>query len=169
MAVKLRDLGLAIKRLQMRHHRSVDASLAPLGITLVQWDALRHIANNPGASSHQLAELTFQTDQAFGTLSSRLLERGLIERQVGPGRAIRHHLSPTGADLMKKGAAIVDEVLRASFASLTQADVELLYRLVVRVLESPLAVDTRPPAQHEERPSGRPARPARRSSQHRKG
>ncbi|XXX82743.1 MarR family winged helix-turn-helix transcriptional regulator [Sorangium sp. So ce134] len=143
--------------------------MAPLGVTLVQWDALCHIANNPGASSHQLAELTFQTDQAFGTLSSRLLERGFIERQVGPGRAIRHHLSPTGADLMKTGAAVVDEVLRASFASLTQADVELLYRLVARVLESPLAVGTTPPEQREESPSRRPPRPARSSSQRRRG
>ncbi|WP_437332517.1 hypothetical protein [Sorangium sp. So ce394] len=70
---------------------------------------------------------------------------------------------------MKKGAAVVDRVLRASFASLTPADVELLYRLVVRVLESPLALDTTPPEQHEERPSGRPARPARRSRQRRSG
>ncbi|WP_437666912.1 hypothetical protein [Sorangium sp. So ce1182] len=70
---------------------------------------------------------------------------------------------------MKRGTAVVDEVLRASFASLTQADAELLYRLVVRVLESPLAVGATPPEQHEERPSSRPARPARRPSQSRNG
>ena len=65
----LQELGLSVKRLQMRHHRAIDAALSPLGISLVQWDALRHLDQNPGASLHDLAQLTFQSDQSFGTLA----------------------------------------------------------------------------------------------------
>src|SRR4249920_3087110 len=94
MTVELQDLALAVKRLQHRHHRSLDARLAPLGTTLVQWDALRAISQHLNASSHRLAQLTFQTDQSFGALAGRLEARGLIERAAGPGRALRHRLTP---------------------------------------------------------------------------
>ena len=79
MTDSLQDLALMVKRLQMRHHRGANEALGPLGISLVQWDALRHLHRNPGASLHDLAVLTFQTDQSFGTLATRLITRGLIE------------------------------------------------------------------------------------------
>ena len=139
MSAKLRALGQVIKRVQHRHHHTLDARLAPLGITLVQWDALRHIDQEPGASAHKLAQLTFQTDQAFGSLSNRLLERGLIERRTGAGRAIRHHLSPAGAGLLGEANAAVDALLHASFAALTADEVDVLQGLLARVLAAPLA------------------------------
>ena len=61
MPRSLQDVGLAVKRLQARHHRALDARLSSLGISLVQWDALRHLARNPDASLHDLARLTFQS------------------------------------------------------------------------------------------------------------
>jgi len=78
------EIGLSVKRLQMRHHRVVNERLAPLEISIVQWDALRHLHENPEASLHDLAQLTFQTDQSFGTLAMRMIDRGLIERVPGP-------------------------------------------------------------------------------------
>jgi DNA-binding MarR family transcriptional regulator len=139
MAAKLRDVGLAIKRVQHRHHRALDARLAPHGVTLVQWDALCHISANPGASAHQLAQLTFQTDQAFGTLATRLVERGLIERREGDGRAIRHHLTREGETLMKQSTPVVERVLSESFSALSAHELEVLHKLVARVLETPLS------------------------------
>jgi DNA-binding MarR family transcriptional regulator len=93
------EIGLSVKRLQMRHHRTANERLAPLGISIVQWDALRHLHDNPEASLHDLAQLTFQTDQSFGTLATRMIDRGLIERVPGPGRAVRHRLTAKGQDL----------------------------------------------------------------------
>src|SRR3546814_13961680 len=69
--------------LQYRNHRTIDSILAPLGTTLVQWDALRAIGRNPDSSSHQLAQLTFQTDQSFGALANRLVKQRSEERGVG--------------------------------------------------------------------------------------
>ena len=115
----LRDIGRSVKRLQMRHHRALNAGLARLDISIVQWDALRHLDENPGASLHALAQLTFQSDQAFGTLATRMIERGLIERLEGPGRAVRHRLTDEGRKLRRAGDKIVDRVLTESFAALS--------------------------------------------------
>jgi DNA-binding MarR family transcriptional regulator len=137
MASPLPTAGLSVKRLQMRHHRALNAGLAPLGVSLVQWDALRHLDENPGASLHDLALLTFQSDQAFGTLAGRMIQRGLIERVPGPGRAVRHRLTDKGRSLRNEGDAIYARVIQESFAALTPAELATLDGLLARVLDQP--------------------------------
>ena len=133
----LQDIGLSVKRLQMRHHRALNAALAALDISLVQWDALRHLDQNPGASLHDLAQLTFQSDQSFGALAGRLIDRGLIERVPGPGRAVRHRLTDKGRALRRAGDQIVDQVFTASFAPLTPTQLASFDTLLARLLSSP--------------------------------
>ena len=134
MVVALEDLALAVKRLQYRHHRTLDARLSPLGISLVQWDALRAISRHPNVSAHRLAQLTFQTDQSFGALAVRLEARGWIERITGPGRAIRHRLTPGGETLLREGQAVYNEVIAASFSPLSPVERDTLYDLLGRLL-----------------------------------
>ncbi|MCW2855890.1 MAG: hypothetical protein JWR52_1505 [Marmoricola sp.] len=114
----------------------MDARLSRLGLSLVQWDALRHLSASPDASLHELALLTFQSDQAFGTLAMRMADRGLIERVDGPGRAVRHRITPRGAELLTAGGAIADEVLAESFGPLTSKQLETLADLL-DVLNAP--------------------------------
>ena len=137
----LQDTGLAVKRLQMRHHRAANAALAALDISLVQWDALRHLDQNPGASLHDLAVLTFQTDQSFGALATRMESRGLIERVAGPGRAVRHRLTPKGAEIREAGGQILDRVLAESFRPLTPHQRATFDRLLQRLLTEPAGDD----------------------------
>src|SRR3984957_15259608 len=132
----LQEVGLSVKRLQMRHHRALDAELAALDITLVQWDALRHLDQNPDASLHELAQLTFQTDQSFGALAGRLIERGLIERVPGPGRAVHHRLTEKGRELRVAGGKIVARVVARSFAGLTPDELQTFDTLLSRLLGS---------------------------------
>jgi DNA-binding MarR family transcriptional regulator len=131
---KLQQIGLAVKRLQMRHHRAANAELAVLDISLVQWDALRHLDENPGASLHALAQLTFQTDQSFGALAARMIDRGLIERVPGPGRAVQHRLTDKGRRLRQAGDEIVDRVVAQSFAGLTPEQLQTFDDLLIRLL-----------------------------------
>ena len=130
------EIGLSVKRLQMRHHRTVNERLAPLGISIVQWDALRHLHENPEASLHDLAQLTFQADQSFGTLAARMIDRGLIERVPGPGRAVRHRLTDKGEDLREKAGATVRETLTDSFSALTDEELQTFGDLLARVLRA---------------------------------
>jgi DNA-binding MarR family transcriptional regulator len=126
----LQQVGLAIKRVQHRHHRALDSRLSKLGLSLVQWDALRHLDASPSASLHELATLTFQSDQAFGTLAGRMVDRGLIERLHGPGRAVRHRVTAKGVKLLAAGSAIADEVLAESFSPLSAQQLETLGELL---------------------------------------
>ncbi len=131
------NVGLLVKRLQMQHHRAANAALAALDISLVQWDALRHLEANPGASLHDLAVLTFQTDQSFGALAARMEARGLIERVEGPGRAVRHRLTAKGEQVRKEGSALVESVLQESFAPLTPTQLQSLHKLLHLLVHEP--------------------------------
>ncbi|WP_433075559.1 MarR family winged helix-turn-helix transcriptional regulator [Dactylosporangium sp. CA-052675] len=134
MTRAISEIGLSVKRLQMRHHREGNAALAPLGVSLVQWDALRHLHANPEASLHDLAQLTFQTDQSFGTLATRMIDRGLIERMPGPGRAVRHRLTEKGDAIREQGQRLLVEVLRRSFAPLSEEELAVFDGLLQRLL-----------------------------------
>jgi DNA-binding MarR family transcriptional regulator len=112
----------------------MDRKLREVGTSLAQWDALRAIAARPSSSAHALAEMTFQTDQSFGALATRLVKRGMIERVAGPGRAIRHKLTPRGEATLRKGHEVVGPVLESSFAALSSRQREDLYRLIGRAL-----------------------------------
>jgi DNA-binding MarR family transcriptional regulator len=132
--VNANEVGLLVKRLQHRHHRGVNRALAGLGISIVQWDVLRHLAKEPDASGHRLAELTFQTDQSFGTLAQRMLEAGLIERTQGPGRAVRHRLTKEGERLRGAAQKIVDKLIKKSFSGLSDKELTALGELLERAL-----------------------------------
>jgi DNA-binding MarR family transcriptional regulator len=128
------DVALAVKRLQYRHHRALSRALAPLGLSLVQWDTLRHLHRQPEASLHDLAVLTFQTDQSFGSLATRMAERGLIERVPGPGRAVKHRLTEKGEELRADGQDAVDVVFKSSFDTLSPAQLQQLGDLLDKAL-----------------------------------
>lgn len=128
------DVALAVKRLQYRHHRALNRALAPLGLSLVQWDTLRHLHRQPDASLHDLAVLTFQTDQSFGSLAVRMADRGLIERVPAPGRAVKHRLTEEGARLRAAGQNLVDAVFTSSFQTLSAAQLKELGQLLDTVL-----------------------------------
>ncbi|MFI6335996.1 MarR family winged helix-turn-helix transcriptional regulator [Streptomyces sp. NPDC050535] len=132
-SVDLEVLGRAVKEAQYRHHRALDTRLAAVGTSLAQWDALRAIAREPGASAHELALATFQGDQSFGTLAGRLAAQRLIERRQGRGRRIEHHLTEEGERVLAAGRAVTLDVLGASFAPLTDAERATLLGLLSRV------------------------------------
>lgn len=129
------DVGLAIKRLQWRHHRETNRRLsAQVGVSLVQWDVLRRIHDSPDLSLHGLAEATFQTDQSMGELAKRMIQRGLIERVAGPGRAVRHRLTTTGLTAYEAGSGIADDVLAETVGTLSPEERTTLFDLIEKAL-----------------------------------
>ncbi|WP_330328824.1 MarR family winged helix-turn-helix transcriptional regulator [Streptomyces sp. NBC_00536] len=130
---ELQTLGRAVKQAQYRQHRALEGGLAAIGTTLAQWDALRAIGNALGASARELAAATFQSEQAFGTLASRLVAQGLVVRRPGHGRRIEHHLTPEGERVLKEGHRVADEVLASCFSALPAADRSTLLALLQRL------------------------------------
>ena len=132
----MQDVGLAVKQLQWSHHRAVNRRLtAQAGLSLVQWDALRHLHEEPGASLHHLAVQTFQTDQSMGELAKRMIDRGLLARVDGPGRAVRHRLTSKGEAAYQKGSGIADDILAASIGVLTPKEQATLHALLIKATE----------------------------------
>src|SRR5258708_20497213 len=115
MPANLETLGRAVKQVQYRHHRALDTRLAAVHTTLAQWDALRAIDRNPGASAHTLAVETFQSDQSFGTLANRLAAQELISRPAGRGRRIEPRLTPAGRKSLPAAPPIPAAGFAASF------------------------------------------------------
>lgn len=136
MPTDLEALGHAVKRAQYRNHRTMDAALRDLGVTLVQWDALRAIDRMPHASGHDLAVATFQSDQAFGTLANRMLDRGLITRTAGRGRRIEHAITEDGRRVLDEGHRIAEGVHDSLFAPLDEPRRAALLQLLTTLTDS---------------------------------
>ncbi|MHC3470492.1 MarR family winged helix-turn-helix transcriptional regulator [Streptomyces sp. 7R007] len=130
---QLQRLGRAVKQAQYRQHRALDSALASVGTTLAQWDALRAISRTPGASARELATATFQTEQSFGTLATRLSTQGLIDRRPGRGRRIEHHLTPAGKRVLEAGHEVADGVLGECFGGLGAGERAMLLSLLDRL------------------------------------
>ncbi|WP_438860618.1 MarR family winged helix-turn-helix transcriptional regulator [Amycolatopsis solani] len=128
----LQEIGLAVKRLQWSHHREANRRLAEHGLSLVQWDVLRHLHQQPDATLHTLADLTFQTDQSMGALAKRMIERGLLKRVEGPGRATRHRLTGEGERAFEAGSSVLESVLAETVGTLTEAEQAVLHELLIK-------------------------------------
>lgn len=128
----LEEIGLAVKRLQWHHHREANARLTGVGLSLVQWDVLRHLAERPEASLHDLAVLTFQTDQSMGELARRMIDKALLDRVPGPGRAVRHRLTRAGERARANGAEVMRDVFSETLGTLSAADRDVLLDLLLR-------------------------------------
>lgn len=130
----LEPLALLIKQTQHRQNRMMEAALSPLDVSLVQWNALREIDRNSGSSMHRLAELTFNSDQAFGTLTARLGRLGLIKQRPGTGRALITELTARGKSVFDQGYPLIIGVCATFLGSLTEAERRLLTSLLTKVL-----------------------------------
>lgn len=131
----VREISLLLKQAQQRKQFAVDAALAAHDCSLAQWVVLRRIHAYPGESSHYLAMSAFQTDQAFGLMTRRLIERGLVVRQPGRGRVITHSLTAKGQSLLATCEPIVFETLERQFAQLTKTELQTLGGLLARIVE----------------------------------
>jgi DNA-binding MarR family transcriptional regulator len=130
-------VGRLLKRVQYRNHLAMDRALASIGTTLVQWDALRVISEQPNSPAHALAVATFQSDQSFGTLATRLENQGLIRRTPGKGRVVEHRLTAAGEKMLVAGAAVARDVAARAFAALSKTELAKLHELLLRVSETP--------------------------------
>lgn len=145
MKPSTQDVGLAVKQLQWMHHRTANQRLRiQVGLSLAQWDVLRDLHREPGASLHDLAVQTFQTDQSMGELAKRMVDRGLLGRVDGPGRAVRHRLTSQGQAAYQAGSGIVDGVLAESIGTLTASEQISLHAMLTKAASGLSCTETAP-------------------------
>lgn len=126
-------LGRAVKQVQWRHHRALDARMRSIGSTIVQWDVLRALERQPDASAHDLAQATFQSDQSLGVMMRNMERKGLVERRPVRGRRLEHRVTEAGAAVLEQGHRFAAEVLDASFGALDAGERQQLLALLRRI------------------------------------
>jgi DNA-binding MarR family transcriptional regulator len=103
-------VGLALKRAQHELRLAIDGELAAIQTNISQLNVLFSIRRQPGVSSADLARLAFLTPQTLGQQLIQMEKRGLVKREPGEGRKIRHTLTKAGENLLDAGMQKVREV-----------------------------------------------------------
>lgn len=73
-------LGSHLKRAEQALNGAKQTAVKPSGLTVPQYAALLHLADNPGMSAAALARACAVTPPTMNTVLKNLRERGLIER-----------------------------------------------------------------------------------------
>ncbi len=73
-------IGSYLKRAEQALNGAKQAAVRPSGLTVPQYAALLHLADNPGMSAAALARACAVTPPTMNTVLKNLQERGLIER-----------------------------------------------------------------------------------------
>jgi DNA-binding MarR family transcriptional regulator len=124
-----------IHSLDLLLQSALDEALAPCGLSMAQWTALRAVHDQSGASGADLARTCGVTAQTMHTMLVSLERAGLVVRQPHAmhGRVVQVYLSNAGERRLAKGRAIVAEVEERALAALSGEERAILAGLLARV------------------------------------
>lgn len=97
-------LGSYIKRAEQALIATKTAALKPAGLTVPQYSALLHLAENPGISAAALARLAGVTPPTMNTVLTNLQDRGLVDRTPH-----EWHKNVLETRLTEQGRAVMDD------------------------------------------------------------
>lgn len=85
----------------------------------------------------RVAELTHTSRASVSSLSTSFIEQGLIDRRPSEtdGRSVLLSLTEKGADLVRRAYLAQDAKQRELFSTLTEAEQEILYILLSKMME----------------------------------
>jgi len=139
------SLGFLIGDVTRLYRREFDCRVAHLGLTRVQWRALRRIERIEGMTQIKLAEDLELAPIAVGRVIDRLEKAGFIERRPDPAdrRCWRLHLAPGSAMVMAGVDRIATDLREEVFADIALPDLETTER-VLATLKARFAGQARP-------------------------
>ena len=130
-------LGFLIGDVTRLYRREFDRRVAHLGLTRVQWRALRRIERIEGMTQIKLAEDLELAPIAVGRVIDRLEKAGFIERRPDPTdrRCWRLHLAPGSAMVMAGVDRIATDLREEVFADIALTDLETTERVLATLKE----------------------------------
>ena len=130
--------GYLVKRVQQMLRHASDEELRHTGVSIAQYAVLRALADQPGASSAELARRCFVTRQSLQDVLSGLRAQQLVsvaERAVtGRSRPVR--LTPSGEQKLELAEKVMDAVEGRMLAGLSPDDRGRLTVLLTRCAEN---------------------------------
>ncbi|MEU6219563.1 MarR family transcriptional regulator [Streptomyces sp. NPDC047022] len=130
-------LGFHLKRAEQALNATKNAVLKPAGVTVAQYAALLHLAENPGISAAALARLCGVTPPTMNTVLKNLQDRGLIERTPHEWHknVLETRLTGEGRTVMADADARAVRVERALAAEFTDEERDTLVTLLGRCVD----------------------------------
>lgn len=107
----------------------------PHGLRPVEFTVLTLVHENPGVSAKQLANALAVTAPNISMWIDKLEARGLVarERNASDRRAQHIRTTAAGGELAQRAVSLLVEGERASFATLTRAEMAMLLELLHKV------------------------------------
>ncbi|ADJ43437.1 MarR family transcriptional regulator [Amycolatopsis mediterranei S699] len=104
--------GYLLKRAQQALNQACTDRLRPLELSMSQYAVLRALYDHPGASSAELARITFVTRQSLRDVLGGLRSAGLVTvaEQASTGRARPVALTPAGQARLDAAEELVAQV-----------------------------------------------------------
>lgn len=136
------EIGYAIKCVQQALNTSMDFALKSHHLTMAQYVVLFNLLQHPGASSAELARLSFVTPQTMMRLVKSLERSGFLTRTESSQtpRILKARLTPKGATVFRTASHEVDRVLSRMMNGIQDRELEqfgLLLQRMLRQLEEP--------------------------------
>ena len=139
------NLGFMIGDVTRLYRREFDRRAAHLGLTRVQWRALRRIERFEGLTQIALAEDLELAPIAVGRVLDRREKARLIERRPDPAdrRCWRLHLAPGSTEVMAGVDRIANDLREEVFAGIDMAELQAAER-VMGTLKARLGAQSKP-------------------------
>lgn len=132
------SLGYLIADLSRLYGRVFDRRAAHLGLTRVQWRALKRIHQNEGLTQAALADVMDMEPIAVGRVIDRLQKAGFVERRNDPSdrRCWRLHLLPQSNQLMDLIEGVATGLREDSLAEVDPAELQTTLRVLSQIRET---------------------------------
>jgi DNA-binding MarR family transcriptional regulator len=134
---KENEVGYLVKRVQLALRTRLDSSLDGLDLTTAQYAVLYHIAHSPGASSAELARLSFVTPQTMIRLVRGLERKHFLVRRPSPRdpHMLEARLTKNGARVLRTAQRQVDAIHERMVGNLSRAESEQLATWLTNLAE----------------------------------
>lgn len=132
------SLGYLIADLSRLYGRVFDRRAAHLGLTRVQWRALKRIHQDEGLTQAALADVMDLEPIAVGRVVDRLQKAGFVERRADPQdrRCWRLHLLPQSTALMDEVEAVATGLREDSLAEVGDEDLQTTLQVLSQIRET---------------------------------
>ncbi|MGX5730964.1 MarR family winged helix-turn-helix transcriptional regulator [Pseudoxanthomonas beigongshangi] len=132
------SLGYLIADLSRLYGRVFDRRAAHLGLTRVQWRALKRIHQNEGLTQAALADVMDMEPIAVGRVVDRLQKAGFVERRNDPAdrRCWRLHLSPQSNELMDLIEGVATGLREDSLAEVEPGELQTTLKVLSQIRET---------------------------------
>jgi DNA-binding MarR family transcriptional regulator len=131
------EVGYLVKRVQLALRKVLDSTLAARHLTTAQYAVLYHLAHSPGASSAELARLSFLTPQTMIRLVRGLERKHFLVRRPSPRdpHILEARLTKEGSRVLRFAQRQVDAIHTRMLGDLSRSESEQLAAWLTHLAE----------------------------------